>query len=268
MKKLLQLAGCELKPCTFLLTDNQLKASFMLEDVNNLINQYEIPGLFGPDDKILMKEKCKINAKKEGNINLYNHGTSEQILDYFVTKVQQNLHIILAMSPTGQTLGERIRNFPSLVNCCTLDWFHKWPVEALNAVAMKMMDEAPFEDDLKSRIVKACEIFHLEATELSKKFLLETDSHNYVTPTSFLDLMNVFNNLLDKQRNYLYDKKINYEQGISKLMEQKEEVAQMQQMINDDQPRLQEMQVNTEIKKKELDQKAENEVEPKKRQIQ
>lgn len=38
-------------------------------------------------------------------------------------------------------------------------------------------------------------------------------------------------------------------------------------MINDDQPRLQEMQVNTEIKKKELDQKAENEVEPKKRQI-
>ena len=38
MKKLLLLAGCELKKCSFLLTDNQLKASFMLEDVNNLIN--------------------------------------------------------------------------------------------------------------------------------------------------------------------------------------------------------------------------------------
>ena len=125
----------------------------MLEDVNNLINQYEIPGLFGADDKILMSEKVRINAKKEGNIKLYNHGTPEQVMDFFVNKVQINLHIVLAMSPTGTTFGERIRNFPSLVNCCTLDWFQKWPSEALNAVAMKMMEDTPFEDELKQRIV-------------------------------------------------------------------------------------------------------------------
>ena len=78
------------------------------------------------------------------------------------------------MSPTGHTLGERIRNFPSLVNCCTLDWFNKWPVEALNAVAMHMMEETPFEDVLKEKIVRATEIFHLEAMELSKSFFEET----------------------------------------------------------------------------------------------
>lgn len=68
MKRILYRVGCDLKKTTFLLTDNQLKASFMLEDVNNLLNQYEIPGLFGPDDRILMTEKVRINAKKEGNI--------------------------------------------------------------------------------------------------------------------------------------------------------------------------------------------------------
>lgn len=88
MKKLLYLTGCDLKRSTFLLTDNQLKHSFMLEDVNNLINQYEIPGLFGADDKILMNEKVRINAKKEGNFNLYNNGTPEQILEFFINKVQ------------------------------------------------------------------------------------------------------------------------------------------------------------------------------------
>ena len=123
------------------------------------------------------------------------------------------------MSPTGQTLGERIRNFPSLVNCCTLDWFHKWPVEALNAVAMKMMEETPFDDDLKKRIVKATEIFHEETTELSTTFHRETSRTNYVTPTRFLDLMQVFQSLLDKQRNYLYDKKLSYENGSAKLVE-------------------------------------------------
>ena len=68
MKKLLYLAGCDLKQCSFLLTDNQFKHSFMLNDVNNLINQYDIPGLFGPDDKILMSEKVRINAKKDGKV--------------------------------------------------------------------------------------------------------------------------------------------------------------------------------------------------------
>ena len=87
MKKLLLMAGCDLKKSTFLLTDNQLKHSFMLEDVNNLINQYEIPGLFGPDDKIIMSEKVRANAKKEGNIALYNHGSPEQVLDFFISKV-------------------------------------------------------------------------------------------------------------------------------------------------------------------------------------
>lgn len=87
-----------------------------------------------------------MQAKKEGNIALHNHGTDEQVMDFYLQKVQQNLHIILAMSPTGSTLGERIRNFPSLVNCCSLDWFSIWPNEALNAVALKMMDENPFED--------------------------------------------------------------------------------------------------------------------------
>ena len=25
--------------------------------------------------------------------------------------------------------------FPSLINCCTIDWFHEWPAEALYNVA-------------------------------------------------------------------------------------------------------------------------------------
>lgn len=77
-----------------------------------------------------------------------------------------------------------------------------------------MMDETPFEDSLKSKIVKACEVFHLEALELSKTFLREQNRYNYVTPTSFLDMMKVFQSLLDKQRNYLYEKKLSYESGI------------------------------------------------------
>ena len=35
------------------------------------------------------------------------------------------------------------RKFPSLVNCCTLDWFSNWPKEALLEVANKFLDKMP-----------------------------------------------------------------------------------------------------------------------------
>lgn len=39
------------------------------------------------------------------------------------------------MSPVGDAFRSRCRMFPSLVNCCTIDWFTEWPQEALLSVA-------------------------------------------------------------------------------------------------------------------------------------
>jgi dynein heavy chain len=43
--------------------------------------------------------------------------------NYFIDRVKQNLHIVLAMSPIGDAFRNRLRMFPSLINCCTIDWF-------------------------------------------------------------------------------------------------------------------------------------------------
>ena len=52
----------------------------------------------------------------------------------YLARVNQNIHIVLAMSQLGSAFSNRLRMFPSLVNCCTLDWFSEWPEEALVAV--------------------------------------------------------------------------------------------------------------------------------------
>jgi dynein heavy chain len=49
----------------------------------------------------------------------------------FIQKAKSNLHVVLAMSPIGEDFKRRLRMFPSLVNCCTIDWFLPWPKEAL-----------------------------------------------------------------------------------------------------------------------------------------
>lgn len=43
--------------------------------------------------------------------------------NYFIERVKKNLHIVLAMSPIGDAFRNRLRMFPSLINCCTIDWF-------------------------------------------------------------------------------------------------------------------------------------------------
>ena len=43
--------------------------------------------------------------------------------NFFVERIRQNLHIVLTMSPIGDAFRDRLRKFPSLINCCTIDWF-------------------------------------------------------------------------------------------------------------------------------------------------
>ena len=50
-------------------------------------------------------------------------GEPDQIYNTFVERVRDYLHIVLCMSPVGDALRVRCRKFPSLVDCCTLDWF-------------------------------------------------------------------------------------------------------------------------------------------------
>ena len=40
--------------------------------------------------------------------------------NFFIERVKANLHIVLAMSPIGDAFRNRLRMFPSLINCCLL----------------------------------------------------------------------------------------------------------------------------------------------------
>lgn len=61
--------------------------------------------------------------------------TRDNVLRHFVSLVRDNLHIVLTFSPVGDKLRIRCRQFPSIINCCTIDWYEKWPDEALYSVA-------------------------------------------------------------------------------------------------------------------------------------
>jgi dynein heavy chain len=51
------------------------------------------------------------------------------------------MNFIPFSSPIGEIFRARLRQFPSLVNCCTIDWFSEWPDEALQSVASTFLGE-------------------------------------------------------------------------------------------------------------------------------
>lgn len=49
--------------------------------------------------------------------------TSLALYSYFTERVRESLRIALAFSPIGDSFKNRLRIFPSLINCCTIDWY-------------------------------------------------------------------------------------------------------------------------------------------------
>ena len=67
--------------------------------------------------------------------------TPSGLMRLFVSQCRQALHIVLCMSPIGDAFRTRLRKFPSLVNCCTIDWFTAWPTDALLTVATSFFQD-------------------------------------------------------------------------------------------------------------------------------
>lgn len=55
-------------------------------------------------------------------------------------RARHHLHIVFATSPVGVAFRTRCRQFPSLVNCMTIDWFSPWAPEALLGVGVRILE--------------------------------------------------------------------------------------------------------------------------------
>lgn len=91
----------------------------------------------------------------------------------------------------------------------------------------RFLEDVELPDDVRERCVEMCSIFHMSTRELSEEYLAILRRHNYVTPTSYLELISTFKVLLEKKRNEVMKMKKRYEVGLEKL-----ESASQQVLIN------------------------------------
>lgn len=235
LKLVLRESGGLNKDTTFLFTESQIKEEVYIQNLDSLLNSGEVPNLYGLDEKQEILELCRL-AAQGGNRNL--DISPLQILAFFVARCKAKLHIVLCFSPIGSSFRIRLRLYPSLVNCCTIDWYDSWPEDALTMVANHYMGKVNVSDRAKAAAVIACKQFHVDARVISANFFSNYGRKTYITSASYLDLIKSFTSLTNRKQRELRAAKLRYTNGLDKLMQAADAVSIMQRDLNELKPQL------------------------------
>uniref|UniRef100_A0A8B9RJH5 Dynein, axonemal, heavy chain 1 n=1 Tax=Astyanax mexicanus TaxID=7994 RepID=A0A8B9RJH5_ASTMX len=224
IKSIMMKAGLRNVQITFLFVDTQIKSESFLEDINNILNSGDVPNLYSADEQERILTSMKPVVQDLGQ-----QPTKANLMAAYVKRVRSNIHTVLCMSPIGEVFRARLRQFPSLVTCCTIDWFSAWPQEALLSVAASFLNELP-ELEASPAALKGltmmCVEIHQMVAQKCEQYRAELSRYNYVTPKSYLELLSIFSNLIGRKKQELHGARQRMKTGLDKVREEDTMVAE------------------------------------------
>ncbi|XP_044753245.1 dynein axonemal heavy chain 2 [Coccinella septempunctata] len=279
LKKLYNLTGVDNKATSFLFNDTQVIEENFLEIVNNMLSSGEVANLFKPEEYDEVKNKIYNAAVKAGA-----PPTQEGLYNFLIERVRSNLHIVLCMSPIGSDFRNRLRQYPALVNCTTIDWFTEWPKEALLEVAYKYIADVNFvqkitgedkgerrresvllstQDKMRTGSAEVFSVIHDSVAKKSKQMAEEMKRFNYVTPTNYLELVARYKIMLKEKRDEIASQANKLRSGVWKIEDCRQKVEVMSVELEEAQTKVAEFQVQCDeylviivAQKKEADEQA------------
>ena len=230
LKYLYKQAGEVGQGMTFIFTDNEIKDEGFLEYLNNLLSSGEISGLFARDEideitqnliPVMKAEFPKVPPTAE---NLYN---------YFIARARDKLHVVLCFSPVSQQFRTRALKFPGLFSGCTMDWFSKWPEDALVAVADHFLGKYKMSctPEIKEALIKTMGTIHHTVGLTCVEYFERYRRTAHVTPKSYLSFLEGFRNIYKQRYELLGDLESRMNVGLEKLLEAGESVEQLKREL-------------------------------------
>eukprot|EP00043_Microstomoeca_roanoka_P013217 m.129292 g.129292 ORF g.129292 m.129292 type:complete len:4796 (-) comp15694_c0_seq1:72-14459(-) len=230
LKQLYHIAGVKGQGLTFIMTDNEIKQEGFLEYINNLLATGEIGGLFARDEideicsELLPVMKKEFPRRAPSNENLY---------DYFINRVRNNLHVVLCFSPVSDKFRTRALKFPSIFGGTNMDWFMAWPRDALVAVADHFLRDFPVvcSSEVKQAMVETMGVVQDDVGHACQEYFQRFRRQTYVTPASYLSFLNSYRKLYNEKKVHFENLRQRMQTGLNKLLEASQSVAQLSQEL-------------------------------------
>jgi len=215
LRKLMTLTGIEKTPTVFFLGDEQMRNAQFSEDVNSLLTIGEVPNLYAKKGK-----NNELMAKLRENIQLHSKKSitsDDEALEILKEQSRKNLRMIILLNPTMNEFRQYLSKFPSIVKQTSIDWFLPWPQETLETVAQQYLNtEAEITEAEREGIIKVCIDMHERVILLAKEYENKTGFHYYITPTHYLELLELFKKLLVKRAELVKEIKL-HEKGLEEM---------------------------------------------------
>ncbi|CCW67502.1 unnamed protein product [Phytomonas sp. Hart1] len=229
LRTLYKACGVKHQNKVFYFSDNQVMHAAFLEDINNMLSSGEVPNLFVKDELRQIQEDVRKLALLEGC-----RDAPDELYNFFLEKARRHLHLVVAMSPAKKEFRDWLRQFPALVSCTCIDWFAAWPTEALKEIGLRYLKETAESDETEEELNTICDMFvymHDTTGERSQQMREHLHRYNYVTPSSYLDLVRGFRAMLTRKCEDITEQRDKLANGMSKLEETKLTVSRMTESL-------------------------------------
>lgn len=238
LKAMLLKISCTEAHGVFLFTDSQIKDIRFLDDISQLLRSGEILHLFSSDE---IKEICDkmLAIDKQRDKSLQTDGSPKALYDLFIGIIREQLHIIICLSPVNKDFRNILRDYPSFVSACTVDWFHHWPDDDLTAISQRFLATDDFDlltDAQQSSVTSIFKEFFSNAMSLVDEVHINCNQTIYLPPMTYIETINIFKAKLIKQKSELKNKERKYRISIERVIESNVQVTAMQKSIESLEP--------------------------------
>jgi len=222
--------GVKAIPTVFLFTDQQIFNETCLIFLNDILSLGYPPGLFAEEDRDTICNGVRNDAKAAGYMD-----AKESLWEFFISRVRAMLHMCICMSPVGDKFRNRCRKFPALTSCTAINWFFNWPQQALISVAARFLADVEMESDaVKTACSEHMAFVHESVGTAAEQYRSIERREVYTTPKSYLELIAFYKAELSINRGGLQVLKDQLQEGLVKLFDAEQQVADMQIQLKEE----------------------------------
>ncbi|XP_058810344.1 dynein axonemal heavy chain 8 [Phymastichus coffea] len=230
LRRIYREAGAGSKGMTFIFTDNEIKEEGFLEFINNILSVGEVANLFAKDELDDILSNIVPLMKKE---DPKRPPTQDNLYNFFITRARNNLHLALCFSPIGEKFRSRSLKFPGLIAGCTINWFFKWPPDALCAVGVHFLNEYEIKcsNDIKKQLIEVMADVQDNVNDACVDYFHVFRRQCFVTPRSFLTFIDSYKEIYLQNLNGINELAYRMSNGLSKLVDAAVQVDDLRKVL-------------------------------------